>query len=61
MTYTELEKETIEIDNILRANMLGQKKISLEEERKLIKRNHELKVEMDRRWNAGEIKTRMIA
>ena len=61
MSYNELEKETIEIAKTLRANMLGSKKISLEKERTLIARSQDLKVEMDRRWNTGKIKTRVIA
>lgn len=45
MTYTELGKKVTEN----RKQLLITK--DLEEKRRLIKENHEMMVEMDRRWN----------
>ena len=44
MTYKELENEVIENRRELRT-------ATLERKRELISRNHDLMVEMDRRWN----------
>lgn len=60
MSYSELEKEVIYIDNVLRDSMFGRKKVSLSKERELITKSHDLKSEMDRRWNTGEMKTKVI-
>lgn len=60
MSYSELEKEVLYIDNVLRDSMFGKKKISLNKERELITKSHDIKCEMDRRWNTGEMKTKVI-
>lgn len=49
MTYRELEQEVI-------ANHCEMTTATLERKRELIRRNHELMVEMDTRWNAAEQK-----
>ncbi|MCM1232234.1 MAG: hypothetical protein NC489_19090 [Ruminococcus flavefaciens] len=48
MTYRQLEQKVIDNRRILRTtNDLGLK-------RRLIRENHEMMVEMDRRWNAAK-------
>ena len=51
MTYRELEQEVT-------ANRCEMTTATLERKRELIRRNHELMVEMDARWNAAEQKRR---
>lgn len=54
MTYRELEKEVIESTKEL------VKTTDLKQKRVLIARGHDLMQEMDRRWNTGEMKTKVI-
>ena len=57
MNYKEMEKEVIENNNRLREiQKKGDKatKAERQEERELIQRSHELKTEMDDRWNKAE-------
>lgn len=56
--YNDLENEAGQIAEKL--NNSGKNKLSKEEQDKLIKRPHDLKVEMDRRWNTSEQKTKVI-
>ena len=49
MTYKEMEQEVI-------ANRCEMQKAALTRKRELIRRNHELMVEMDHRWNIAEKK-----
>ncbi len=51
MTYRKLEQEVT-------ANHCEMTTATLERKRELIRRNHELMVEMDARWNAAEQKRR---
>lgn len=51
MTYRELEQEVI-------ANRCEMTTATLERKRELIRRSHELMMEMDTRWNAAEQKRR---
>lgn len=54
MTYRELEKEVIENRKVL------VKTTDLNLKRNIIARDHDLMQEMDRRWNTGEMKTKVI-
>ncbi|MGF7142820.1 hypothetical protein HNQ56_001238 [Anaerotaenia torta] len=51
MPYRELEQEVI-------ANRCAMRTATIEKKRELIRRNHELMLEMDARWNAAEQKRR---
>lgn len=54
MTYRELEKEVI-------SNRCEMRTATLERKRVLIRRSHELMVEMDNRWNIAEAKRKGTA
>lgn len=60
MTYNELEKEVIRINNILRSDMVGKFKLTNKERNYLIHKSHDLKSEMNRCWESGEMKTRIV-
>lgn len=51
MLYRELEQEVI-------ANRCAMRTATIERKQELIRRNHELMVEMDARWNVAEQKRR---